>query len=131
MSAGSIRGDAGVMPRNPSQLLELFRRLAGSTDPMPARLIDCERCGSAFVNPMSWDERGETHWWIRLRCGECGFAREVEVTEDEAERFEGDLDRTAKAIVMNLTRLEHERLIADALTTSPGRAFFDPGDFRR
>ena len=131
MSAGSIRGDAGVMPRNISQLLELFRRLAGSTDRMPARLIDCERCGSAFVNPTSWDEQGEADWWIRLRCGECGLVRAVEVTQDEAERFEADLDRTAGTIAMSLERLERARLIADALPASPGRAFFDPGDFRR
>ena len=131
MLASPMPSDAGVMPRNISQLLALFRRIASPQDPMQSRLIDCERCGSASVNPMSWDERGETQWWIRLRCGECGFEHEVEVTEDEAEQFEGDLDRTAKAIVTTLTRLEHERLIADALAASPGRAFFDPGDFWR
>ena len=58
-----------------------------------AAVIDCRSCGSAYVNPVAWRERGDLEWWIRLRCGECGLVREVEVSNEEAERYDADLDR--------------------------------------
>jgi uncharacterized Zn finger protein len=53
--------------------------------PIPARVLDCERCDSDSVVPVAWQESGELNWWIRVRCGECGFVRDVEVTNEEAE----------------------------------------------
>jgi len=44
------------------------------------------------VVPVSWHELNETDWWIRLRCGECGFVGEDAVSNEEAERFDAELD---------------------------------------
>jgi hypothetical protein len=132
MAPGDSRIDAGAMQRNIAKLRLLLRRLAGPTY-LHARLVDCEQCHSDFVNPVSWHEEGETHWWIRLRCGECGLVREVEVTNEEAQRFDGELDRGLKQIASDFARLDRERMIADSdmLMAALQRDLIDPGDFCR
>lgn len=132
MAPGDSRIDAGAMQRNTAKLRQLLRRLAGPTY-VHARLVDCEQCHSDFVNPVSWHEEGETHWWIRLRCGECGLVREVEVTNEEAQRFDGELDRGLKQIASDFARLDRERMIADSdmLMAALQRDLIDPGDFCR
>jgi hypothetical protein len=83
----------------------------------PARLLKCRRCGSDFVNPVTWHEDGALHWWIRLRCGQCGVVRDVEkVTNEEAARFERELDRGVANIAATLARIERDG--ADALTAA-------------
>jgi hypothetical protein len=129
-------GDAGAMQRNSTRLKVLLRRLAGPKYPLPmpsGRLAHCERCDSDFVNPVSWHELGDTSWWIRLRCGECGAVREVEVSDEEAKRFDDELDRGLQKIVATVARLERERMIAytNALTVALERDLIDPGDFCR
>jgi hypothetical protein len=133
MEPSRILGDAGVMQWNMSKLLEHLGQLAVPTYPTQERLVVCERCDSDFVNPAAWHERGETHWWIRLRCGECGVVREVEVSNEEARRFDRDLDRGQVKIAAAVARLDRERMIADcaALTAALERDLIDPGDFCR
>lgn len=133
MAPRGILDDAGVMRRNISRLLGPLRRLRRTAYPMPARLLDCERCDSDYVIPVAWQESGELDWCIRLRCGECGFVRDVEVSNEEAKRFERELDRGVREIASTVARLEHERMIADAyaLTTALQRDLIDPGDFCR
>jgi hypothetical protein len=78
------------------QWVDFLRRLSGPryrVPAVPARLVDCGRCGSEFVNPVAWHEQDEAHWWIRLRCGQCGDVREVDVSDEEAARFDRELDR--------------------------------------
>lgn len=100
---------------------------------MPARLGDCERCDSDYVVPVAWEESGELGWWIRVRCGECAFVRDVEVSNEEAKHFERELDRGVQDLARTLARLERERMIADtaALATALQRDLIDPGDFCR
>jgi hypothetical protein len=136
MARGVTLGDSGAMQRNASRLTELLRRIAGPKYPLPSTcggLEHCERCDSDFVNPVSWHERGESYWWIRLRCGECGFVREVEVSNEEAKRFDRELDRGLGRIAATVARLEREQMIADtdALTAALRRDLIDPDDFCR
>ena len=121
-----------VMYRQLSCRLSRLRRLARATSPT-GRLVDCPTCDSDFVNPVAWEERGETHWWIRLRCGECAFLREVEVTNSEACRFDSDLDRGVARIAAAVDRLERARMqaTADALIVGLERDLITPGDFVR
>ena len=121
------------MRRDISRLPGLFRRLRRPARPKRARLGDCERCDSDYVVPVAWQEIGESGWWIRVRCGECAFVREVEVSNEEATRFDRELDRGVQDIATTVARLERERMIADAgaLTTALQRDLIDPGDFCR
>jgi hypothetical protein len=133
MAAGAILGDAGVMRRDMSRLPGLLRSLWRTAYPRPARLGECDRCHSDYVIPVAWQESGELGWWIRVRCGECTFVRDVEVSNEEAKRFERELDRGVQDIAATVARLERERMIADAdaLTTALQRDLIDPGDFCR
>jgi hypothetical protein len=92
--------------------------------------VVCVGCHADFVNPVSWHELSETHWWIRLR---CGFVREVEVTNEDAQRFEHELDRGVKQIAAAFARLDRERMMAasDAMRAALERDLIDPGDFCR
>jgi hypothetical protein len=132
MVCGRILGDRTVMHRWLARPLAFLQRVAGPRYPI-LRLIDCERCASRCVNPVSWEERGQTHWWIRLRCGECGFVREVEVTDMEAQRLDRDLERGVADIAATIDRLERARMraAADALTVALQRDLIDPSDFIR
>jgi len=56
------------------------------------------------VTPVDWHEHDESLWWIRLRCGQCGLVREVEVTDVEAARFDQQLDRGVADIAAALAR---------------------------
>ena len=131
MVPGDTVGDRRAMQRNTRKLLRLLSRFAGSRNRRRTRLVVCESCRADFVNPVSWHELSETHWWIRLRCGECGFVREIEVDNDEAQRFEHDLDRGVRQIAAAFARLDRERMIADSdtMTAALERDLIDPSDF--
>jgi hypothetical protein len=104
------------------RFIEFLRRLNGPRcrlDAAPDRLVDCSRCGSDFVNPVAWHEAGATtvqlgwgasmtRWWIRLRCGQCGDVREVEVSDAEAQRFEQDLERGVAEVAAAVARIKRD-----------------------
>jgi uncharacterized Zn finger protein len=109
----------------------MLRRALRPTSSAHHDLVVCHRCSADFVVPVSWHELGETDWWIRLRCGECGFVREDAVSNEAAERFDAELDRGMAKIASRLAGLNRARTIAetDALTAF-ARDLIDPGDFR-
>jgi hypothetical protein len=131
MVPGGDPGDRRAMRRNTTKLRDLLSRLARPAHRLQSQLVVCVGCHAHFVNPVSWHELSETHWWIRLRCGECGFVREVEVPNEEAQRFEHELDRGVKEIAAAFARLDRERMIADSdtMTAALERDLIDPGDF--
>ena len=104
------------------RFIEFLRRLTGPSYRLPAapdRLVGCGRCGSDFVIPVAWHEEGETtvqlgwglsmmRWWIRLRCGQCGDVREVEVSDAEAKEFEQDLERGVADVAAAVARIERD-----------------------
>jgi uncharacterized Zn finger protein len=83
--------------------LRLVRALRRGGRPRP--LVDCEHCGRDFVSPVEWHELDDARWWVRVRCGECGRAREVVIDDEQARRFDADLDRGAREIERSLSRL--------------------------
>ena len=133
MVSGAGPGDRRAMRCNTPKLRGLLGRLVRPSHRLQSRLVVCVGCRADFVNPVSWHELSETHWWIRLRCGECGFVREVEVTNEEAQRFDHELDRGVKQIAAAFVRLDRERMIADsdAMTAALERDLIDPDDFFR
>jgi hypothetical protein len=85
----------------------------------PGRLVDCDRCGSGYVNPVARHEEdvttvqlgwgaSMTRWWIRLRCGQCGDVREVGVSDAEAKRFEQEIERGVAEIAAGVAGIERD-----------------------
>jgi hypothetical protein len=79
----------------------------------PASLVDCPNCRRDCVAPVAITEAGPEHWQVRLRCGECGEARDVRITDAEAEDYDEALDRHTAVIRRELAELEHERMASD------------------
>ena len=113
-----------------SRVLKTLRRLAGPKYPIPVRLVACTRCKSSYVVPVAWQEQDEASWWLRLRCGECGFVREVEVSDEDVKRFERELDRGVREIAATVAHFEAAARDAhpDALNCALRRDLFPPSD---
>jgi hypothetical protein len=76
-------------------------------------LVDCPSCRRDCVAPVAIAEAGPSHWEVRLRCGECGEARDVRITDAEAEDYDEALDRHTEVMRRELAELERERMAAD------------------
>ena len=109
----------------------LFSRLSRARRGPAGGLIVCECCDADFVSPMEWAEHDETYWWMRLRCGQCGWIREAIVSQEIADRYDRALDRTIEPIVSALARIERARMAeeVEAFTTALRLDLFDAGDF--
>jgi hypothetical protein len=120
------------MPRRAAKLGVALRRILGPAHGVHDGLVVCQACGSDFVNPVSWHEQGQADWWIRLRCGGCGLVREVEVSNDEAERYDAELNHGMAKIASALARLDRARMVAEAdtLKTALERDLIGPADFQ-
>jgi hypothetical protein len=119
-----------------SRLHALLRRLLGPKLALPPPdwgLIHCRRCAKDTTNPIRWHEHDDAHWWIRLRCGECGASRDVIVPDHEAQRLDCDLERGVAQIAAELAMLERMNMRAEvtALTEALERDLIAPDDFVR
>ena len=83
-----------------SRLMRALRRCD-----RPRSLVECEHCGREFVVPVAWVDLDTERWWVRLRCGECGSNREVVLENEEARRYEAQVDRGAREIARILFRV--------------------------
>ena len=74
--------------------------------PEPAEdLHVCETCDSELVYPVDWEEAGETHWEVTLRCPNCEWTGVGVFEQDVVERFDEELDRGTEALVRDLKRV--------------------------
>ena len=102
-----------------SRFRTLLRWVVGPTLQPAAgarRLVDCAECASDVVNPVRWSESDDTHWWIRLRCGDCGHVREVIASDEEAQLLDRDLQVGMTKIAATAIKLERQRMRADLVT---------------
>jgi hypothetical protein len=84
-----------------------------------------------MVNPVDWEESGETQWWVRLRCGACGESHETVITDDQAKRLERDLAPGLREIAETVDRLDRERMLSelDVFVTALERDLIGAADF--
>ena len=101
------------------------RRRARSRPDRPGLgLHVCSCCRSEFVVPVDWEEADDTHWWIRLRCGECGHVREVTVEDDIAQRFDRALEASMVALRAAVASIDRKAMEHD-LDTLIGALAYD------
>ncbi|HET9740751.1 MAG TPA: zinc ribbon domain-containing protein [Solirubrobacteraceae bacterium] len=65
----------------------------------------CPECGGRLPCPMSREPAGDEHWWVRLRCGDCGAWYEVTISNERARRFDAEFDADMRAIARALEEL--------------------------
>jgi hypothetical protein len=70
-----------------------------------ADLHVCSTCESDLVYPVDWEEVGETHWEVHLRCPNCEWAGIGVFEQDTVERFDEELDRGTETLVRDLKRM--------------------------
>lgn len=96
----------------------MFRRT--HTKPRPVDtprkrpMIMCPECGSDCACPIEWEEAGEDHWWLLIRCGECEAWIQATIGNALAAALDVELDRQQAQIATSLAELEAERMAADA-----------------
>ena len=68
-----------------------------------------------------------------LRCGACGATVPKVVSNQDAARYDHDLNRGCRAIASALERVERARMTewTEASVTALGRDLIDAGDFAR
>jgi hypothetical protein len=121
-----------------SALKRFVNWLHGPMPPGPAHLahaplILCEACRSATANPVDWCVADDARWWIRLRCGDCGWSREVIVPDAVAHRLERDLEPGLRAIAAAADQLDRERMTEEVARFLTGleHDLIGPDDFAR
>jgi hypothetical protein len=70
----------------------------------------CGSCDSELVYPVEWDEAGETHWEVTLRCPNCEWSGTGVFQQHVVERFDEELDRGTEAVVRDLKRMMHANM---------------------
>jgi hypothetical protein len=107
------------------------RRAACGPAPQCRWLRVCPACQSRFVVPVDWEDPDERHWWIRLRCGECGHVREVTVADDVAQALDRELHADTAALEQMAAALEREAMEREleTLVGALRHDLVDPSDF--
>jgi hypothetical protein len=98
-----------------------------------ATLSDCSECGADFVHPVEWSPKDGDTWWMLLRCGACGASREETVRDEEAERYDDELDMAEYRMRRAADRLSKELLEqqADTFATALRLDLIGVEDFAR
>jgi hypothetical protein len=99
----------------------------------PAESCACPACRSDAVAIVTLQEHGRDHWWLQLRCGECGAWRVTVLDEPGADRFQRDYEAHVSLIEKDAERLDRERMEveADVFAQALARDLIDAGDFAR
>jgi hypothetical protein len=98
-----------VLPSGKTIEVVYFGDHASRTPAPEAEPVDdlhvCGTCDSELVYPVDWEEAGETHWEVTLRCPNCEWTGTGVFDQDVVERFDEELDRGTEALVRDLKRL--------------------------
>ena len=65
----------------------------------------CRACASGLVYPLDWQEAGDQHWEMTLRCPECERVATGVYHQSLVETFEDQLDLGTEQLVADLRRL--------------------------
>jgi hypothetical protein len=96
-----------------------------------AALRICWLCRGDYVVPIDSRITDEEHWWLRLRCGQCGSGREVTITNDEAQRYDRELGvgmAVIERVVRDIDRESMEREV-ETLIAALRHDLVDASDF--
>jgi hypothetical protein len=94
-------------------------------------LLVCGGCGSRLVHPADCEEHGRDHWYIELKCADCGgreWARfDIEML-DELDRELGRAEAEIEADLARLTRVHMADYVTRFVAALDAGAI-EPADF--
>ena len=70
----------------------------------------CPECRSHLVYPTAWEEAGEEHWELLLRCPNCQWDGTGVFGREIVERLDEELDRGTHALLADLKRLMYANM---------------------
>jgi hypothetical protein len=73
----------------------------------------CRTCASPLVYPTAWEEVGERHCRLTLRCPNCERAAGGLYRYRAVERLDRELDRGTRALTRDLQQLAHANMEED------------------
>jgi len=102
-----------VLPSGKTIEVVYFEELGAERPPLPDvahepprdDLHHCASCDAGLVFPVEWEEAGERHWEVLLRCPNCEWWGSGVFEQATVERFDDELDRGTEALVRDLKRL--------------------------
>ena len=121
---------AGIRLSRVWAVCSLFKRIFNRRR---ATLSDCPECGAGFVHPVEWSPNDGGTWWMLLRCGACGTSREQTVPDEEAERYDAELDMAEYRLKCAADRLGKQLMEqqADSFATALELDLIGAEDFGR
>lgn len=72
-------------------------------------LLVCPQCKADMVCATEWEEAGEEHWLMQLRCGACQAEREITCNQATANHYDERWDRSMDPIYKRIRSLERAR----------------------
>lgn len=68
-------------------------------------LLVCGGCGSTLVHPEDCEEHGRDHWYIELKCADCGGREWARFDVEMLDQLDRELARAEAEIEADLARL--------------------------
>ena len=65
----------------------------------------CTECSSHLAYPTTWEEAGDDHWSVTIRCPECETVREGVFAQSAVEAFDEQLDAGTDALMADYRHL--------------------------
>lgn len=73
----------------------------------------CRSCRSELMQLVSYEDAGEHHWQLELRCPECESTVSGRVPDWRCEQFDEELERGTHALLEALQTVQEEILEAE------------------
>jgi RNase P subunit RPR2 len=74
----------------------------------------CPGCDSILVQPADWNEQGEGHWKVELRCPECEWWGLYSYSQDEVDQYNQELERGGQELIEDLCALTRANMKEEA-----------------
>jgi hypothetical protein len=94
-------------------------------------LLVCGGCRSRLVYPADCEEHGRDHWYIELKCPDCGGREWARFDTEMLDALDGELGRAQAEIEADLARLTRANM-ADYVTrfvSALDAGAIEPADF--
>jgi hypothetical protein len=109
-SRGRLRRLFGALRRTAWPIWPFMPLAAAAHDPAPTT---CTACGGDHNCLVEWRGEGDSEWWIRMRCGDCGTYAELVIGDARAVELEAELGRQLGAMRCAADRLDSELMAAE------------------